>query len=36
MMNRKERVIAVMEHRPVDRTPVFPVATFYLSSEVLK
>lgn len=35
VMNGKERVIAAMEHRPVDRTPVFPVVTSYLSSRVM-
>lgn len=32
VMNGNERVIVAMEHRPVDRTPVFPVVASYLSS----
>jgi uroporphyrinogen decarboxylase len=35
-MNARERVIAAMEHRPVDRVPVFPVVTAYLASRVLR
>ena len=35
-MNGRERVIAAMERRPVDRTPVFPVVTTYLGSRVLE
>lgn len=34
-MNGRERVIAAMERRPMDRTPVFPVVTTYLGSRVL-
>lgn len=34
-MTPKERVRAAMEHRPVDRMPVFPVVTAYLGSRVL-
>lgn len=34
-MNGKDRVIAAMEHRPVDRIPVFPVVTNYIGSRVL-
>lgn len=34
-MTGKERVIAAMERRPVDRVPVFPVVTAYLGSRVL-
>ncbi len=34
-MTPKERVIAAMERRPVDRVPVFPVVTAYLGSRVL-
>lgn len=34
-MNGKQRVIAAMEHRPVDRVPMFPVVTNYIGSRVL-
>lgn len=34
-MTAKERVIAAMERRPVDRIPVFPVVTTYLASRVM-
>jgi uroporphyrinogen decarboxylase len=34
-MNGRQLVIAAMEHRPVDRAPVFPVVTNYIGSRVL-
>lgn len=36
MMTGKDLVIAAMEHRPVDRIPVWPVMTTYLSTRVLQ
>ncbi len=34
-MNGKERVIAAMEHKPVDRIPIFPVVTNYVGARVI-
>jgi len=35
-MNGRERIIAAMERRAVDRVPVWPVVTAYLGSRVLR
>lgn len=34
-MNGKQRVIAAMERKPVDRVPLFPVVTDYIGSRVI-